>query len=336
MRSDSSSAAPKIIVTAGEPAGIGPELVLALAKENLHAHVACCADPEHLRALNETLGFKVQINTVGSISESQAHRPGCLSVLPTQLLTPVTPGQLDARNSHYVLNSLNVAIDACVKGEADAMVTGPLQKSIINEAGISFSGHTEYLAARTRVNHQPVMLLASDRLRVALATTHLALQDVPKTISAEKLLHVINVTASALKNWFGIAAPRVAVCGLNPHAGESGHFGNEEINEIAPAIAKASAAGVDVVGPLPADTAFTPSNREKFDCFISMFHDQGLPVIKALNFGEIVNVTLGLPIIRTSVDHGTGLDIAGQGKADHASLLAAVNLACKLVANKIL
>ena len=214
------------------------------------------------------------------------------------------------------------------------MVTAPLQKSTINEAGITFSGHTEYLAEQTAPDVKPVMLLASNNLRIALVTTHMSLRQVPDQISQTNVYHTIKTVALSLRRYFGLNKPTIAVCGLNPHAGENGHFGTEEIEAIQPAILAARRDDILVDGPLPADTAFTPGNRAKYDCFISMFHDQGLPVIKALEFGEIVNITLGLPIIRTSVDHGTALDIAGQGVADPKSLLAATNLAGQLAMSK--
>lgn len=315
---------------AGEPAGIGPELVLALAETDLNCRLACVADPVLLRSLAKTSGKNIQIAETNELADLSPHQRGILYVLPCQLDTESKPGQLDPANARYVLECLDKAIDACVNGDADAMVTAPLQKSVINDAGIAFTGHTEYLAQRTSPEVQPVMLLASRDLRVALATTHLALRDVPDNISSAKIEHVIEVVARAMREQFSITEPRIAVCGLNPHAGENGHFGREEIETIAPAVNKMRARGVDVSGPFPGDTAFTPSNRARYDCFISMFHDQGLPVIKALSFGEIVNVTLGLPIVRTSVDHGTGLDIAGRGLADPASLIAAIQLAAEL------
>ena len=321
---------PRIIVSAGEPAGIGPELVLALARAKLSIKLSCVADPSMLHGLSTRLGLDIDIIEIDSTADIPPHRAGTLHVIPRQLRVPVTAGQLQPDNAAYVLECLDTAISACVDRNADAMVTAPLQKSVINDAGITFTGHTEYLAEKTAPGVQPVMLLAAGDLRVALATTHLPLARVVDSLSEANIRHAIEVIDHSLRKQFSIDKPKIAVCGVNPHAGESGHFGREEIEIIQPAIAFARSIGIDVVGPLPGDTAFTPSNRAIYDCYLSMFHDQGLPVIKALSFGEIVNVTLGLPIIRTSVDHGTGLDIAGRGTADAASLIAAVKLAARL------
>ena len=326
----SSDIAPRLIVCSGEPAGIGPELVLKLASNTLDVRLACSADPELLTSVAANLTLDVSIRIISPDEPIPPHTAGTLSVLPCQTAQVVTPGVLNPANAPYVIECLDVAIAACQAGRADAMITAPLQKSIINDAGIPFSGHTEYLAARTAPTIKPIMLLASENLRIALVTTHLSLRQVPSKISVESVRHTIDTVATSLRRYFGIPNPMIAVCGLNPHAGENGHFGTEEIDLIRPAIEAARSDSAQIVGPIPADTAFTPSNREKYDCFISMFHDQGLPVIKALEFGEIVNVTLGLPIIRTSVDHGTALDISGQGIADPSSLLAAVNLAKQL------
>jgi 4-hydroxythreonine-4-phosphate dehydrogenase len=245
------------------------------------------------------------------------------------LRRPRTPGQLDPGNSRYVLEVLDRAIDGCLSGEFDAMVTAPVQKSVINDAGIVFTGHTEYLAERARAPHV-VMMLVGGGLRVALATTHLALADVPRAITRDVLLKTLRVVDADLKKRFRIPRPRILVAGLNPHSGESGHFGTEDLQLIAPAVAQARAAGIDASGPLPADTIFVPARVSQVDCVLAMYHDQGLPVLKYASFGRGVNVTLGLPFVRTSVDHGTALDIAGTGKADPGSLIEAVNLAIEL------
>jgi 4-hydroxythreonine-4-phosphate dehydrogenase len=245
------------------------------------------------------------------------------------LRRPRTPGQLDPGNSRYVLEVLDRAIDGCLSGEFDAMVTAPVQKSVINDAGIVFTGHTEYLAERSRAPHV-VMMLVGGGLRVALATTHLALADVPRAITRDVLLKTLRVVDADLKKRFRIPRPRILVAGLNPHSGESGHFGTEDLQLIAPAVAQARAAGIDASGPLPADTIFVPARVSEVDCVLAMYHDQGLPVLKYASFGRGVNVTLGLPFVRTSVDHGTALDIAGTGKADPGSLIEAVNLAIEL------
>ena len=261
------------------------------------------------------------------------HSPDRLNVLHIPLGTPSTPGRLDPANARYVLDLIDRATDGAVAGEFDAIVTAPVQKSVINEAGIPFTGHTEYLAERTRAA-LPVMMLATEDLRVALATTHLPLKDVSAAITVESLCQVLGILDHDLRQWWGLKAPRIAVCGLNPHAGESGHLGTEEINVIAPAIARMRERGINVFGPVPADTAFVPARLAECDAVLAMYHDQGLPVIKHSGFERAVNVTLGLPILRTSVDHGTALDLAGTGKADHRSLAAAIRLAVGLAARR--
>ena len=253
-----------------------------------------------------------------------------LKVLHRPLATPCVAGEPDVRNSPYVLRLLNDALDGVRSGEFDAMVTAPVQKSVIAESGVAFSGHTEYLAERCGVP-KPVMLLVAGELRVALATTHLPLRRVPDAIKAPMLLDILRIMHQDLKSAFGIAEPRIAVCGLNPHAGENGLLGDEDLREIAPAIEAARAAGIQAFGPVPADTAFVPREMAKADAYLAMFHDQGLPVLKHAGFGAAVNVTLGLPVIRTSVDHGTALSLAGSGRADVGSLRAAVELAIDLV-----
>jgi 4-hydroxythreonine-4-phosphate dehydrogenase len=245
------------------------------------------------------------------------------------LKRPVVAGKLDPANSPYVLATLDRAIDGCLKGEFDAMVTAPVQKSVINDAGIDFTGHTEYLAEKARAPHV-VMMLVGGGLRVALATTHLALSDVPRAIQRKDLVKTLRVINADLQKRFHISHPRILVSGLNPHSGEGGHFGHEDMEQIAPAIEDAKAAGIDASGPLPADTLFVPQRVKNADCVLAMYHDQGLPVLKYASFGEGVNVTLGLPFVRTSVDHGTALDLAGTGKADPGSLIEAVKLAIQL------
>ncbi len=246
---------------------------------------------------------------------------------------PVTPGALDKGNAHHVLELLDFAIDGCMSGELDAMVTAPVQKSVINDAGIPFTGHTEYLADRTKTP-LVVMLLAGGGMRVALATTHLALSEVPRAITAERIEATLRILEADLRKRFGVASPRILVAGLNPHAGEGGYLGREEIDVIAPVIAKLKGEGFGVSGPFPADTLFTPRMLEQGDAALAMFHDQGLPVLKHHAFGEAVNVTLGLPLIRTSVDHGTALDRAGAGEVDAGSMHAAVAMACEMASRK--
>ena len=312
---------PRIALTSGEPAGIGPELCAALASGRLACDVVCLCDRELLRARAPPGEMPPGLST---------DRPGStFSVLHMALRVPSVPGQLDARNAAYVMALLDRAIEGCVSGEFDAMVTAPVQKSIINQAGIAFTGHTEYLAQRTGAA-LPVMLLAHESMRIALATTHLPLRDVSAALSIDGLTQTLRILDEALQQRWGIAAPRIGVCGLNPHAGEQGHLGNEEIRIIAPAIEKMRARGMQITGPLPADTIFVPHVLGNFDAVLAMYHDQGLPVIKHAAFDRAVNVTLGLPIIRTSVDHGTALDLAGSHRADSGSLLAAIGLAAEL------
>lgn len=325
---------PRIAITPGEPAGIGPDLTVMLAAghagdKNPDAEYVAIADPELLRARASALGHTLQLETFDASATARAHQPGVLPVLPVALQAQSTAGQLDTANARYVLDTLSMAIDRCVDGTFHAMVTGPVQKSVINDAGIPFSGHTEYLA--DRAGGYPVMLLAAKTLRVALATTHLPLSEVSGAITAERLHKVITVLHRDLQQRFGIRSPRILVCGLNPHAGEGGHLGREELDVIAPALQDLRAQGIELRGPLPADTLFTPAVLKDADAVLAMYHDQGLPVLKYAGFGEAVNVTLGLPIIRTSVDHGTALDLAGTGKADAGSLLAALALAGELV-----
>jgi len=297
------SARPVIAVTSGEPAGIGPELCVRLAREALPARIVAIGERSLLAGSKEIV-----------------HVP---------LARPTVPGKLDPVNSRYVLEVLDRAIDGCLRGEYDAMVTAPVQKSVINDAGIAFTGHTEYLAGRARAEHV-VMMLVGGGLRVALATTHLPLSEVSRNITAESLRRTLRVLDHDLRTRFRIARPRILVAGLNPHSGESGHLGREEVDVIAPAIAAAVAAGIDASGPIPADTLFVPDRLARADCALAMFHDQGLPVLKYAAFGRGVNVTLGLPFIRTSVDHGTALDLAGSGRADAGSLIEAVKLAIEL------
>jgi len=294
---------PIVALTSGEPAGVGPEICVALAREAFSARVITLGDREILEGYPDI-----------------EHVP---------LRRPRTPGKLDPANSRYVLEVLDRAIDGCLAGEFDAMVTAPVQKSVINDAGIVFTGHTEYLAERARAPHV-VMMLVGGGLRVALATTHLPLGAVPGAITRESLLKTLQVLDADLKKRFRIPRPRILVAGLNPHSGESGHFGAEDLELIAPAVAAARAAGIDASGPLPADTIFVPARVKEADCVLAMYHDQGLPVLKYASFGRGVNVTLGLPFVRTSVDHGTALDIAGTGRADPGSLIEAVKLAIDL------
>jgi 4-hydroxythreonine-4-phosphate dehydrogenase len=324
---------PRIIITSGEPAGIGPDLCLAIAAREWPCDLLVAADATLLRERNAMLGTDIAIQVIPSQAPSQLHRRGELRVRHLPTAAAVRAGHLDPANAPYVLALLDAAVSGCLSGSYDAMVTAPVQKSIINDAGIAFSGHTEYLAERIG-NCFPVMLLTAGTLRVALATTHLPLLQVSAAIDAARLLQVLRTLHRDLTTHFGIAQPRILVCGLNPHAGESGHLGREEIEIIAPALEQLRHAGMHLIGPVPADTAFTPQQLQQADAVLAMFHDQGLPVLKYAGFGHAVNVTLGLPIVRTSVDHGTALTLAGNGHADAGSLTAAVDLALQIAARR--
>ena len=310
-----------IAVTAGEPAGIGPEICAALREAALPARIVVIADRDLLR---ERTGF-IWPDFMGGCTATESS----VSVLHVPLATPSTAGKLDVANSSYVLRTLAIACDGCVDKLFDAVATAPVHKGIINDAGVAFTGHTEFLEERTRTP-RVVMMLVGGGMRVALATTHLALKDVAAHITQDGLTQTIRVLHHDLQTKFGIAAPRIAVAGLNPHAGESGHMGREEIDVITPVIHALRSEGLHLSDPLPADTLFNPERLKQFDAVLAMYHDQGLPVLKYASFGAGVNVTLGLPIIRTSVDHGTALDIAGAGKADAGSLIEAVKLAITL------
>jgi 4-hydroxythreonine-4-phosphate dehydrogenase len=317
---------PRIVITSGEPAGIGPDACVALAQDSWKADIVVAADAGLLADTAAALGLPLTIERYESSVRSQAHRPGILKVMHIATARPVVAGQTDTRNASYVINMLDRACDGCMNGEFAAMVTAPVQKSTLMDAGYAFTGHTEYLAMRTRAA-LPVMLLVSDQLRVALVTTHLALADVPRAITRERLLSTIRIVSMDLERHFSLRSPRIAVLGLNPHAGEGGHLGREEIDVIRPAIETLRAEGLDIQGPVPADTAFTPRFLQTADVIVAMYHDQGLPVVKHVGFGNAVNMTLGLPILRTSVDHGTALSLARTGAADAGSLRAALNLA---------
>ena len=310
-----------LLLTPGEPAGVGPELALRLAAED--PGLVLVADRDLMQCTAEALGVDRPIR---DWSPDRSPDPEAIQVLPVPLAAPVRPGRLDPSNARYVLETLDRAWGLVLAGRARALVTGPVHKGVINDAGIAFTGHTEFLAERAGVG-QVVMLLVADSLRVALATTHLPLAAVPGAIRPDSLRRTLEIMHADLQRRFRLAEPRIAVLGLNPHAGEGGHMGREEIEVIAPVIEAARAAGMDLVGPLPADTAFVPSRLSDFDAVLAMYHDQGLPVLKYAGFGHAVNVTLGLPAVRTSVDHGTALDLAGTGSADPGSLRAAVALA---------
>ena len=317
---------PRLIVTTGEPAGIGPDLAIAAALRDWPCELVFAGDPALLTARARALQLDIQPSDWRPEAAPAPHRAGTLPMVSVTLATQVEAGRLDVANARYVLEMLDRAIDGCVSGEFTAMVTGPVQKSVINDAGIAFMGHTEYLAARCGAP-LPVMLLVAGSLRVALATTHLPLSEVPRHISRELLDATLDVLDDGLRVSFRLQEPRILVCGLNPHAGESGHLGREEIDVIAPAVEAAARRGLRVRGPVAADTAFTAGMLEETDAVLAMYHDQGLPVIKHAGFGNTVNVTLGLPFPRTSVDHGTALALAATGRAEPGSLFAAIELA---------
>jgi 4-hydroxythreonine-4-phosphate dehydrogenase len=317
-----------LAVTTGEPAGIGPDLALGLAARAWPARIVLLGDRGLLAARARLLGIDVVLHD-WQPGQAPITEPGGIAVLHVPLEVPARPGVLDPANATYVLALLRQAVAGCRRGEFAAMVTAPVQKSVINDAGIPFPGHTEFLAAETGAP-LPVMMLVAESLRVALVTTHLPLAAVPGAITAPLLDATLTILDHDLRHRFHLPAPRIIVLGLNPHAGESGHLGREEIDTLIPAVARARARGIAAVGPLPADTAFVPRHLEGADAVLAMYHDQGLPVLKNRGFGRAVNVTLGLPIVRTSVDHGTALDLAGTGRADGGSLAAAVELAIAL------
>lgn len=316
----------RVLITPGEPAGVGPDICAAISERGYDVELVAVADPDLLAARAGALNLALQLQETSLAAQPVASQAGVLKVLPVKLAAPVTAGRCDPRNAAYVLQCLDYAQRACSDGLAHALVTGPVNKAVIIDAGFEFSGHTEYLAQRTGTQ-RVVMMLASEKFRVALATTHIPLAAVSAALSIELLRDVIRIVARDLSARFALQKPRILVCGLNPHAGEGGHLGTEEQTIIGPCIAQLRAEGMRVTGPLPADTVFTPRYLQQSDAIVAMFHDQGLPVIKHASFGSTVNITLGLPIIRTSVDHGTALDIAGSGAADTGSMLAAVRCA---------
>ncbi|HEV2332171.1 MAG TPA: 4-hydroxythreonine-4-phosphate dehydrogenase PdxA [Gammaproteobacteria bacterium] len=322
------AAAPRIALSSGEPAGIGPDICIRLAQTAHGADLVVFADPGLLEARARQLGLPLTLTSAGEVGAPQA--AGSLRIHPVKLRAEVRAGRLDPRNSAYVIEMLEQATDGCLAGRCGALVTAPVHKGVINDAGIPFTGHTEFLAARCR-SPEPVMMLATGGLRVALATTHLPLKDVPPAITRPHLERILATLHADLQKRFGIPAPKVLVLGLNPHAGEGGHLGTEERDAIAPACEAMRARGLQVIGPVSADTAFSPARLDGIDVVLAMYHDQGLPVLKYAGFGAAVNVTLGLPIIRTSVDHGTALELAGTGRAEHGSLETALQTALHML-----
>ena len=327
------AALPRLALVPGEPAGVGPELCLALAQRPLAATLVAFADPAQLRDMAARLGCPVRIAEVDE-GHAAEHVPGSLAVLPLPAGAPAVPGHPDPLHAPWLLRCFSRAAQACLAGRFDALVTGPVQKASFHAAGIPFVGVTELMAAEAG-GCDVVMMLANPRLRVALATTHLPLRAVPDAVTQPLLRRVLAVLHGALQRDFGIAAPRIAVLGLNPHAGEDGNLGHEEIDVIAPVLRELRAGGMQLEGPLPADTAFLPQRLAGVDAVLAMYHDQGLPVLKYSGFEDAVNLTLGLPFPRVAVDHGTALDLAGTGRADPSSLFAAVDMALALARKRV-
>ncbi|MGK6328416.1 4-hydroxythreonine-4-phosphate dehydrogenase PdxA [Erwinia sp. DT-104] len=320
----------RVAITPGEPAGIGPDVTLQLAQRDWPVELVVVADPALLRERAAKLGLPLTLRDYQPGVAARPQAAGTLTVLPVSAPQPVKAGELCVANGHYVLDTLAHACDGCLNGEFAALVTGPVHKGVINDAGIPFSGHTEFFAERAGCA-RVVMMLATEALRVALATTHLPLKDVSAAITRDSLHEVINILHADLQSKFGLAQPHIFVCGLNPHAGEGGHMGREEIDVIIPALDELRRSGIQLTGPLPADTLFQPKYLQHADAVLAMYHDQGLPVLKYQGFGRAVNITLGLPFIRTSVDHGTALELAGQGNADAGSFITALNLAITMI-----
>ena len=323
----------RVVITPGEPAGVGPDLVVAIAQQDWPVELVVVACPDLLKERAALLGLPL------TLRQYQADKPACpqssgtLTIIPVALNEPCIPGQLNASNGAYVVNTLQQACDGNMSGEFDAIVTGPVHKGLINKSGIPFSGHTEFFAHQANCS-DVVMMLATEGLRVALVTTHIPLAYVSKAITAERLEKVTKILHQDLKEKFGIKSPKIYACGINPHAGEDGHLGREEIDIMIPTFDMLREQGIDIIGPLPADTIFHEKYLDDADAILSMYHDQGLPVLKYKGFGASVNITLGLPFIRTSVDHGTALDLAGTLKADPGSFVEAIQTAIELVNNQ--
>ncbi len=324
---------PRIAITPGEPAGVGPDLCVMLAQQAHAAELVAVGDPNLLAERAHRLGLPLTLRTFDKTAGPQSQTPGHLTIAPVPLATTTRCGVLDPANANYVLNTLRRATAGCVQGEFAALVTGPVHKGVINDTGMTFTGHTEFLADLTDTP-QVVMMLLTQGLRVALATTHVPLREVADAITAPRLESVLRILHHDLRTRFAIATPRIVVCGLNPHAGEDGHLGREDEDIVKPVLQQLRNAGMQLTGPLPADTLFIPKYLEAADAVLAMYHDQGLPVLKYKGFGKAVNITLGLPIIRTSVDHGTALELAGSGRADAGSLAAALQLAIDIAARK--
>ncbi|WP_171922434.1 4-hydroxythreonine-4-phosphate dehydrogenase PdxA [Salmonella bongori] len=326
------SCAQRVVITPGEPAGIGPDLVVQLAQRAWPVELVVCADGALLTERAALLGLPLSLLPYSPDTPAVPQPAGTLTLLSVSLRAPAVPGQLTVENGHYVVETLARACDGCLRNEFAALITGPVHKGVINDAGISFTGHTEFFEERSQAK-KVVMMLATEALRVALATTHLPLRAIADAITPALLHDVIGILHHDLQTKFRLSNPHILVCGLNPHAGEGGHMGTEEIDTIIPVLDELRAQGMNLTGPLPADTLFQPKYLDQADAVLAMYHDQGLPVLKYQGFGRGVNITLGLPFIRTSVDHGTALELAGQGKADVGSFITALNLAIKMIVN---
>jgi 4-hydroxythreonine-4-phosphate dehydrogenase len=324
----------RIVITPGEPAGIGPDLVVAIAQQNWPVQLVIIASKSLLLERAKLLGQSLTIIDYDENKPAIAHQAGTITLLPIELAEPCIAGELNANNGAYVVETLRVACEKNMSGEFDAVVTGPVHKGLINKAGIPFSGHTEYFAHQANCS-DVVMMLATPGLRVALVTTHIPLAYVSKAITVERLQKVTRILHQDLINKFGIQQPVIYACGINPHAGEDGLLGREEIEVMTPAFEELRSEGINIIGPLPADTIFQEKYLTKADAILSMFHDQGLPVLKYKGFGSSVNITLGLPFIRTSVDHGTALDLAGSNTADQGSFIEAILTAIDLADNQV-
>jgi len=322
----------RVVITPGEPAGIGPDLVVQLAQRDWPVELVICADATLLTDRASRLGLPLQLRGYDPTAAAVPQRAGTLTLLPIPLHAPATAGVLNTLNGAYVVDTLARACDGCLNGEFAALITGPVHKGVINDSGTPFTGHTEFFEERAHAD-KVVMMLATEELRVALATTHLPIKAVADAITPDLLREVIGILHTDLQQKFGIAQPHILVCGLNPHAGEGGHIGTEEIDTIIPVLNEMRAQGMNLSGPLPADTLFQPKYLDNADAVLAMYHDQGLPVLKYQGFGRGVNITLGLPFIRTSVDHGTALELAGKGTADVGSFITALNLAIKMIVN---
>jgi len=320
----------RLLLTPGEPTGIGPDIIIHLAQENFSAELIIVADPDLLHQRAQQLGYPLKLIEWDDKADTTYHQKKSLKIIPVKQYSPSIPGVLDSRNSPYVIETLSLAAKLCREKKADALITGPVHKGVINEAGISFSGHTEFFSELCGKKTVMLFVLNQPKLKVALVTTHLPLSLVPDAITTEHLESCITILHHELQTLFHIDSPKIYTCGLNPHAGESGYLGREEIDIIQPCIEKLKEKNISIVGPLSADTLFTPKYLEQADVILAMYHDQALPLVKYLGFGNAVNVTLGLDFIRTSVDHGTALDLAGTNKADAGSMREAIHLAIEM------